>query len=60
MTTTFLNIKIGEAEKKMPDTSGLVTTTALNTNIGEVKNEIPNHDAYIITQKSTKLTCRKF
>ena len=33
VTTTFLNIKIGEAEKKMPDTSGLVTTTALNTKL---------------------------
>ena len=33
MTTTFLNIKIGEVEKKMPDTSGLVTTTALNTKL---------------------------
>ena len=33
MTTTFLNIKIGEVEKKTPDTSGLVTTTALNTKL---------------------------
>ena len=33
---------IGDFDKKMPDTSGLVTTAVLNTKISEVENKIPN------------------
>ena len=34
--------KIGDVDKKIPDTSGLVTTTVLNTNIKEVDSKIPD------------------
>ena len=37
MAATVLNIKIDEVEKKIPDTSSLVTTTVLETKIDEVK-----------------------
>ena len=32
---------IGDADKKIPNTSSLVTTTVLNTKIREVENKIP-------------------
>ena len=39
--TTLIHIN-GYVNKKLPDTSGLVTTTVLNTEISEVKNKIPD------------------
>ena len=39
-----LGKKIGDFNKKISNTSGLVTTTVLNTKISEVENKIPNHD----------------
>ena len=36
VTTTVLNTKISEVEKKMPNTINLVTANALNTKISEV------------------------
>ena len=36
VTTTVLNTKIGEVEKKIPNTINLVTSNALNTKISEV------------------------
>ena len=36
VTTTVLNTKISEVEKKIPDTINLVTANALNTKISEV------------------------
>ena len=56
MTTTVLNTKISEVEKKITDTSVLVTTSALNTKIGEVENKIPDHAKYITTLELNKLT----
>ena len=34
--------KIGNVDKKIPDTSRLLTTTVLNTKINEVENKISN------------------
>ena len=51
-----MNTKISKVEKKIPDTSTLVTTTVLNTKISEVKNKIFNHAKYITTQEFNKLT----
>ena len=34
--------KIRDANKTIPDTSGLLTTTVLNTKTTEVENKIPN------------------
>ena len=34
--------KIGDVDKKVPDTNGLMTTTTLNTIIGEAENKIPD------------------
>ena len=48
MSTTVLNTKITDVEKKIPNTSGLVTTTVLNTKISEVENKIPNHDNILL------------
>ena len=44
VTTTVLNIKIGEVESKskMPDACGLVTAAVLNTKNREVENKIPD------------------
>ena len=36
VTTTLLNTKISEVEKKIPNTINLVTANALNTKISEV------------------------
>ena len=41
--------KIGDADKKVPDASGLVTTTVLNSKISKVKNKIPNTSNLVIT-----------
>ena len=60
MSTTVLNTKISEFEKKIPDTSSLVTTTVLNTKIEEVENKIPDHAKYITTQEFNKLTAESF
>ena len=40
---------MGDVDKKMPDTSGLVTTTVLNTNITEAENKIPNTSNLVTT-----------
>ena len=37
-----LEKKIGDVDKKIPDTSSLVNTTVLITKISEVENKIPN------------------
>ena len=60
VTATVLNIKISEAENKIPNMSVLVTTTGLNTKISEVENRIPNHDKYIITPEFNKLAAENF
>ena len=39
--TTVLNMKIGEVDRKIPDTIGLWATTVLNTKIGEIEIKIP-------------------
>ena len=52
--------KIGDVDKKIPDTSGLVITTVLNTKISEVENKIPNNDKYITTPEFSKLTAESF
>ena len=60
MTTTFLNIKISEVQKKTPDVSGLKTTNVLETKINEVENKIPDNSKYITTQEFNKLTTEHF
>ena len=55
VTTTILNIEIGEVENKIPDVSGLVITAVLNTKIGEVENKIPDHAKYIATIESDQV-----
>ena len=55
VTTTILNIQIGEVENKIPDVSGLVITAVLNTKIGEVENKIPDHAKYIATIESDQV-----
>ena len=42
-----LEKKIGGVDKKIPDTSGLVTTTILNTKISEVENKIPDTSSLV-------------
>ena len=42
MSTTVLDTKIGNVDRKITDVSGLVTTTVLNIKFGEVDNKIPN------------------
>ena len=60
VTTTVLNIKISEAENKIPHTSNFGTTTIHNTEIGEVKNKIPDHSKYITTPEFNKLSAENF
>ena len=60
MTTTFLNIKISEVQKKTPDVSGLKTTNVLETKINEVENKIPDNSKYITTQEFNMLTAENF
>ena len=52
MTTTVLNTNIGEIEKKILDSSSLVTTTILNTKIHEVENKISDHGRDILLIKN--------
>ena len=59
MTTTVLNINISEVEKKIPNTSNLVTTTVLNTKITQVENKILNNSKYITTQEFSRLTAEE-
>ena len=59
MTTTNLNTKINEVERKTPDTSGLVTTTVLNTKSAEVENKNTNYAKYV-TPTLNKLTAENF
>ena len=42
MNSTVLDTKIGDVEKQISDTNGLVTTACPNTKIGEVENKIPD------------------
>ena len=44
-----LEKKIGDVDKKIPDTSSLVTATLLNTKIREVENKIPNTSNLVTT-----------
>ena len=60
VTTTVLNTKINEVEKKIPVTSNLVTTTVVNTKINEVENKTPDHSNYITTQEFNKITVDSF
>ena len=50
MNTTVFNAKLIKLNKKIQDTSSLVTTSVLNTKIGEVWNKIPDHPIYVATQ----------
>ena len=52
MTTTVLNTKITEVEKKKSGSYSLVTTTVLNTKMSEVDN----HAKYVTTPEFNKLT----
>ena len=54
-----MNTKISEVEKKIPNTSNLVTTTALNTKTTGNENKIPNHDKYIATPEFNNLTAER-
>ena len=38
----MLEKRSGDVDKKIPDTSGLVTTTVLDKKISEVENKIPD------------------
>ena len=46
---TILRKKIGDVDKKVPNTSCLVNTTALNTNVSEVENEILDNSISVKT-----------
>ena len=46
---------IGDADKKTPDTSGLVTTAVLNTKIIEAENKIPDTSS-LVTVFDTKIS----
>ena len=45
----YLEKKIGDIDKRIPDTSGLVTATVLNTKISEVENKILNTSSLVTT-----------
>ena len=45
----YLEKKIGDIDKKIPDTSGLMTATVLNTKISEAENEILNTSSLVTT-----------
>ena len=51
---------MSEVEKKIPNTSSLVTTTVLNIKISETESKVPNHDKYITTPEFNKLTAESF
>ena len=40
---------MSEVEKKIQNTSSLVTTTVLDTKISETESKVPNHGKYITT-----------
>ena len=55
--------KIGDADKKIPETSGLVTVlnwTVLNTKISEVEKNNSDNSKYIATQEYNKLMVENF
>ena len=54
VSTTVLNAKNDEVERKIPDVSGFATTAVLDTKFGEVENKIPDHAKYITTPKFNK------
>ena len=60
MTTTVLNTKISEVEKKIPDTNSLVTITVFNTKFNEVENKTLDHVKYFTTPEFNTLTAEKF
>ena len=60
MATTVLNTKIDEVEKKMLNTSSLVTKTVFNTKTSEVENKVQDHAKYITTSEFDKLTTENF
>ena len=49
-----------KVEKKMLDTSSLVTGAVRNTKTSEVENKIPNRAKYITTQELKRLTAETF
>ena len=55
-----MNTKISDVEKKISNTSSLVTTTVLNTRISEVGDKIPDNSKYITTLDFNKLTAETF
>ena len=55
-----LEKKTRDVDKKVSDTSGLVTTTVLNTKISEVEDKIPDNSKYITTQEFNQLTAKNF
>ena len=60
MTTTVLNKKTNEFEKKISDTSGLVNKTVLNTKTRKVESKTSDHDKSITTQERDRLTEKAF
>ena len=46
-----LEKKIGDVDKEIPDTSGLVTTTVLNIKISEIENKIPDTSNLVIYRR---------
>ena len=55
--------KIGDADEKIPETSGLVTVlnwTVLNTKISEVEKNNSDNSKYIATQEYNKLMVENF
>ena len=60
MTTTVLNTKISEVEKKILNVISLVTTTVLSKKISERENKIPDHAKYITTLEFNTLTAENF
>ena len=52
--------KIGDVDKKIPDTNVLVITTVLSKKINEIGNNIPHHDKYITTSVFHKSAEKNF
>ena len=55
-TALDINIKIGKVEKKILDSSGLVTTFGLNTKIAAAENKVP--DACVLLKKNRIVTLK--
>ena len=56
-----LEKKIGDIDKKIPDTSGLVAEAGLNTKISGVENKLPDTSSLVqlfLIQKLVKLRIR--